>query len=106
MQDKPIPPREPVTVRMRITGAFDKDRVLNCGRCGQRLPTIEYLPFTDVTDQQAQRNGGGFSPNHFYIDWREMPGWAFDGETLRPTDDHRERRQRAREKVNTTPSAE
>jgi hypothetical protein len=41
-----------------------------------------------------------------YIDWREMAGWFFDGETLRPTDDHRERYQRAREKVRTTPHTE
>jgi hypothetical protein len=41
-----------------------------------------------------------------YIDWREMGGWWFDGGTLRPTEEHRERRQRAREKAGAMPRAE
>src|SRR5690349_17103871 len=101
------PRGEPVVARMRIVlrGRLPTGRALQCGRCGQRLPTLSYLPLHRDIDRQAQRDNGGLSPHDLYLDWREMPGWWFDGETLRPTEELRGRYQRAREKVRTTPGA-
>jgi hypothetical protein len=103
MQGKQAAPKEPVPVRMRIVplGPVALGRALNCGKCGYTLPTLTYLHLRSEYSQQAQRDAGGFSPNHLYIDWREMPGWWFDGETLRPTDEARAEYQRTREKVRT-----
>ena len=106
MRGKRGPSKEPVTARMHVVRRTG--RALHCGRCGQRLPTLTYRSLARVPEymRQEQRDNGGLSPNGLYIDWREMAGWRFDGETLRPTDDLRERYQRAREKVRTTLRAE
>ncbi|MDF3017962.1 MAG: hypothetical protein K0R44_3187, partial [Thermomicrobiales bacterium] len=101
MCEERIPPSEPITARMRIVhrGYWPTGRALNCGRCGHRLPTLIYLPLPTGYLREGQRKNGGLSPNDLYIDWRDMAGWRFDGATLRPTEEHREKRQRAREKV-------
>ena len=108
MRGKRFRPNEPVTARIRTVpvGRLPTGRALHCGLCGQRLPTLTYLPIPSEYLREGQREDGGLSPNDLYIDWREMAGWAFEGETLRPTEDHREKRQRAREKVRVNPPKE
>jgi hypothetical protein len=106
MPDRSTPTKEPATARMRLVGRLKARGILNCGRCGQQLPTLTYLPLHWEHGRQQQRDNGGLSPNDLYIDWREMGGWRFDGGTLRPTEEHRERRQRAREKAGAMPRAE
>jgi hypothetical protein len=87
-------------------GTLGTRRVLNCGHCGQSLPRLSYFPQLASDPAAGRAVSSSLSPDHYYIDWREMAGWTFDGETLRPTDDHHAKRQRAREKVHATPRSE
>jgi hypothetical protein len=78
MGGKRIPPNEPVTARMRtvLRGRLPTGRALNCGHCGQRLPTLTYLTYPSPLTREQQREYGGLSPNDLYINrrgWSEAP---------------------------------
>jgi len=60
MRGKRLPPNEPVTARMRtiLQGRLPTGRALHCGLCGQRLPTLTYLPIPSEYLREGQREDG------------------------------------------------
>lgn len=91
--------------RIRIDGKWG-GRAVYCGRCGLRLPDLACYPH--VPPERIARDNPGIriSPNGCYVHKDDLPGWKLDGNTLRPTEFHKARRARTREKVRTAPSTQ
>lgn len=102
MRGKRVPPKELVKARIRDLNKWG-GRALNCGHCGQRLPDISCYP--NVPPERLAQREPGFelSPNQCYIKHEDLAGWIFDGDTLRPTDYHKESTRRTRKQVRSVP---
>jgi hypothetical protein len=119
MRGKRLPPKEPVDAVLRDIKRqpFPFPGVtivaVHCPRCGQGLPDLLRISPSILFPRSMANPPSTFfqppqvvSPNDLYIHRSEVHSWIRDGTTLRPTDYHLARQQRAQEEVRTRPRTE